>query len=62
MFDVLSRMLRTGILTEPLPVPDDSLPALKVADGASENPGTRALHPPRGCRLLQWLRVGDPGA
>ncbi len=27
MFDVLSRMLRTGILTEPLPVPDDSSPA-----------------------------------
>ena len=30
MFDVLSRMLRTGILTEPLPVPDDSSPALEL--------------------------------
>ena len=30
MFDVLSRMLRTGILTEPLPVPDDSSPALDL--------------------------------
>jgi Ni,Fe-hydrogenase III small subunit len=30
MFDVLSRMLRTGILTEPLPIPDDSPPALEA--------------------------------
>jgi len=30
MFDVLSRMLRTGILTEPLPVPDDSSPAVEL--------------------------------
>ena len=30
MFDVLSRMLRTGILTEPLPVPDASSPALEA--------------------------------
>ena len=30
MFDVLSRMLRTGILTEPLPVPDDSSPPLEA--------------------------------
>ena len=30
MFDVLSRMLRTGILTEPLPVLDDSSPALEL--------------------------------
>jgi len=30
MFDVLSRMLRTGILTETLPVPDDSSPALEL--------------------------------
>jgi Ni,Fe-hydrogenase III small subunit len=29
MFDVLSRMLRTGILTEPLPVAEDSSPALE---------------------------------
>ena len=30
MFDVLSQMLRTGILTEPLPVPDDSSPPMKA--------------------------------
>ncbi|MGB8538492.1 MAG: hypothetical protein WCD57_18870 [Acidobacteriaceae bacterium] len=30
MFDVLSQMLRTGILTEPLPVPDDSSPPLEA--------------------------------
>ncbi len=29
MFDVLSRMLRTGILTEPPPVPDDPTPAME---------------------------------
>ena len=30
MFDVLSQMLRTGILTEPRPVPDDSSPPLEA--------------------------------
>jgi Ni,Fe-hydrogenase III small subunit len=30
MFDVLSRMLRTGILTEAVPISDDSAPALEA--------------------------------
>jgi Ni,Fe-hydrogenase III small subunit len=29
MFDVISRMLRTGILTEPAPIPDDSSPVVE---------------------------------
>jgi Ni,Fe-hydrogenase III small subunit len=29
MFDVISRMLRTGILTEPTPIPDDSSPVVE---------------------------------
>jgi Ni,Fe-hydrogenase III small subunit len=30
MFDVLSRMAHTGVITEPLPVPDDSAPVLEA--------------------------------
>ena len=29
MFDVLSRMIRTGILTEPLPTPPEETPVVE---------------------------------
>ena len=63
MFDVLSRMIRTGILTEPPRTPLEEIPARRYAsEGSTEGFGPSPLHSPCRCGFVQWMRAGNPCA
>ena len=58
MLDVLSTMLRTGILTEPSPVCAEAPVAVATLQKDLWNiVGRCALRPSRRCWLVQWVRA-----
>ena len=63
MLKTLHQILRTGIVTEPPPLPaDESACARGARGGHSQGARSGAVHPRGGCGVLQRLRARDPCA